>query len=100
MAYTTDAEGRTKAVYLRPSNVGTSKKAVAQQGIVTVSNFTTLNKLTTKARKQAIRSSQHHPFLAIASADGTCVLADGLSALRKKSRRVSFIVTECVRAEI
>lgn len=36
VAYSTDAEGRTRAVYLRPSNLGTSKKAVTQQGTVTV----------------------------------------------------------------
>lgn len=43
--------------------------------------------------------SQHHPFLAIASADGTCVLADVLSALRKKSRRVSLLAIEGEYAE-
>ncbi|GAA5920572.1 hypothetical protein JCM1841_005739 [Sporobolomyces salmonicolor] len=71
--YGHDQDDRLRAYFLKPSELGNSKRIGAHRGTV-----------------WSLAASPHHTFIASASADGTCQITSGLRALRRRRVRGHF----------
>ncbi|GAA5962236.1 hypothetical protein JCM21900_000133 [Sporobolomyces salmonicolor] len=71
--YGHDQDDRLRAYFLKPSELGNSKRIGAHRGTV-----------------WSLAASPHHTFIASASADGTCRITSGLRALRRRRVRGHF----------
>ncbi|GAA6040917.1 hypothetical protein JCM8097_003186 [Rhodosporidiobolus ruineniae] len=72
-AYVGDQDDRIRALYLRPSEVGSNKRIAVHRGTVT-----------------SIATSAHHPFLLSTSVDGSATLTTSTRALRKRRVKGHF----------
>ncbi|GAA5901180.1 hypothetical protein JCM6882_006137 [Rhodosporidiobolus microsporus] len=68
-----DQDDRVKALYLRPSEIGSYKRIAPHRGAIL-----------------SIATSAHHPFVLSTSVDGSCLLTSGIRAMRKRRVKGHF----------
>ncbi|KAM0751248.1 WD40 repeat-like protein [Meredithblackwellia eburnea MCA 4105] len=73
-ALSADADGNVRAIALKPEQSGITRQITHQRGPI-----------------WSIASSDHHAFVATASADGTCVITNGVRGQHKQSHIRKFI---------